>query len=338
MATATATETEAKAMDSGAVLVLAQIDNGADVDLPTLAGAIVDAHEQCASAMRDGLQHALVAGRLLQEAKARVEHGHWLAWLDENCGFSRRLAQMYTSLASAWHLVEAEAGEQVSQLTFREALRLTGRATRALAALPEPARERAVLMVEGGQAKNFGEASAVIRREAMAVEAAESMQGRSLTVEVEPSDAFLRRDELEAALLASRPDLAERQAAVDVLRERRSALDARRDELRAELERVEAELSSVEVDALTAEQELRGVLAREVEAAHGPLVPGQVVSWREADEDFLRRLDEAADEDERRALLMERAGLHACEQEQEPEPAGVEVVEGEVVAVHEPEV
>src|SRR5262249_52386426 len=50
-------------------------------DLATLAAQITLAHEQCTQALKAGLDHALRAGKLLLEAKARVGHGDWLDWL-----------------------------------------------------------------------------------------------------------------------------------------------------------------------------------------------------------------------------------------------------------------
>jgi hypothetical protein len=75
-------------------------------------------------AARKGIEHALVAGDLLIEAKAQIPHGHWLPWLAENCPtVSERMAQHYMRLAR--NRVELEAEKRnVSDLSLREAVRL----------------------------------------------------------------------------------------------------------------------------------------------------------------------------------------------------------------------
>jgi hypothetical protein len=46
-----------------------------------------------------GLDHALIAGHLLLEAKQHVRHGEWLPWLCDHCGIPERTAQVYMRLA-----------------------------------------------------------------------------------------------------------------------------------------------------------------------------------------------------------------------------------------------
>lgn len=49
---------------------------------------------------RAALQHAIRAGELLTEAKARMVHGEWLPWLEMNFSATPRLAQQYMVLAA----------------------------------------------------------------------------------------------------------------------------------------------------------------------------------------------------------------------------------------------
>jgi hypothetical protein len=39
---------------------------------------------------------------LLIEAKAKVEHGDWLPWVEANLDFGERQAEKYARLASGW--------------------------------------------------------------------------------------------------------------------------------------------------------------------------------------------------------------------------------------------
>jgi hypothetical protein len=52
-----------------------------------------------AVALRSALGHAIAAGELLIEAKAKVRHGQWLKWLAANCEVPKRTAAHYMALA-----------------------------------------------------------------------------------------------------------------------------------------------------------------------------------------------------------------------------------------------
>src|SRR4051794_22118658 len=51
------------------------------VPLEDLANRINQEHAQAEAHFKMGLEHALEAGRLLLEAKSRLDHGDWLPWL-----------------------------------------------------------------------------------------------------------------------------------------------------------------------------------------------------------------------------------------------------------------
>lgn len=72
---------------------------------------------------RSFITHALEAGRLLAEAKAAVEHGQWLPWLDANFKGSARTAQRYVTLWEGREQLESNT-TRVSHLSVREGLRL----------------------------------------------------------------------------------------------------------------------------------------------------------------------------------------------------------------------
>src|SRR5919202_6080486 len=88
--------------------------------LAELAADINAAHEECAGAVRAGLAHAIRAGQLLLEAKARVGHGAWLPWVRRNCAFSERTAQAYMRVARGQ--LAATDPQRVARLSFRSAL------------------------------------------------------------------------------------------------------------------------------------------------------------------------------------------------------------------------
>jgi hypothetical protein len=95
----------------------------AEAPLAELAGLINQAHGQCEEALRAGVGHALRAGELLLEAKRRVAHGQWLAWLKANVRCSPRTAQAYMKVARGKDRLEAKSAT-VAHLGFREALAL----------------------------------------------------------------------------------------------------------------------------------------------------------------------------------------------------------------------
>jgi len=72
-----------------------------ELSLEELADRIKQAHSSVASAAHAAVSFAAQAGRLLMQAKSRVAHGGWKAWVDKNCSFSARTAQAYMQVAEA---------------------------------------------------------------------------------------------------------------------------------------------------------------------------------------------------------------------------------------------
>ncbi len=101
--------------------------------LETLARDINRAHHACETALKDGLRHALEAGRLLIESKGILHHGGWLVWLQSYCACSPRLAQRYMRIAQQWPKLSANT-PRVSHLSLRQALRDLERTAGKLAA------------------------------------------------------------------------------------------------------------------------------------------------------------------------------------------------------------
>jgi hypothetical protein len=91
--------------------------------LANLAARIRAEHEGARAAVKRGVEHAIAAGDLLIEAKAKVAHGQWLPWLTENCAMSERTARLYMRVARGSGLIEAENGN-VADLSLRGAVAL----------------------------------------------------------------------------------------------------------------------------------------------------------------------------------------------------------------------
>lgn len=89
-------------------------------DLESLARDIKCEHASCEASLGQGAQHARQAGELLRQAKAKCNHGTWLAWLAEHVGIQPQLAQRYMRIASRWK----ELGDQAPELSTREAIKL----------------------------------------------------------------------------------------------------------------------------------------------------------------------------------------------------------------------
>jgi hypothetical protein len=69
-------------------------------ELASLAADIRKEHEACEADARSAVEHAIRAGELLIEAKARTKHGEWLPWLGDNFEFTDRTASTYMRLSA----------------------------------------------------------------------------------------------------------------------------------------------------------------------------------------------------------------------------------------------
>jgi hypothetical protein len=99
------------------------IDTDRSNVLADLAVRINAEHEAACGAVKSGAEHAMAAGDLLIEAKAKLDqHGGWLPWLKQNCGeISERTAQLYMRMARNREAIEANA-QHVADLSLRGAM------------------------------------------------------------------------------------------------------------------------------------------------------------------------------------------------------------------------
>ena len=70
-----------------------------DIELARLAQAINVAVKAATEASQNAVLRGIEAGKALNEAKKKVEHGAWGKWLKDNCQLSERSAQRYMRLA-----------------------------------------------------------------------------------------------------------------------------------------------------------------------------------------------------------------------------------------------
>jgi len=93
--------------------------------LASLAEAANREHAACEAAYASAVDHAIAAGEALLAAKAQVQYGQWLQWMDDHFHGSRRTAQVYMKMAR-----NAEAAHLAGQSSIKQALE----------AIPEPDR------------------------------------------------------------------------------------------------------------------------------------------------------------------------------------------------------
>ena len=119
-------------MTSPAVALTATGD--ALVSAKPIADRINAAHEAFEAAERRALEHAVRAGRLLEEVKQdlkrRFGHGHFGRWIKRHCRFGWRRGEEYMQ-AAKWVSANArEAAEQALALFERKGNTVTAEGTR----------------------------------------------------------------------------------------------------------------------------------------------------------------------------------------------------------------
>jgi len=97
----------------------------AQQNLATLGATVRAELVAVGHATTEMLTHAFAVGDALNKAKELAGHGHWLIWLDAECGLSSRTAQAYMRLANHREALEGNA-QRAAHLSVRGALRLIG--------------------------------------------------------------------------------------------------------------------------------------------------------------------------------------------------------------------
>jgi hypothetical protein len=198
----------------------------AEAPLAKLAKQINEAHALCEESYRAGLQHAVRTGQLLLQAKARVGHGDWLAWLKKNCRLFDRLAQKYMRVARELPKLDAANTPRVADLSFREALNLVVKNSRTVRQIPEDKRGRVLDQLAKGEAQTLTEALV------------KAQTHRPLVVEIPAAphedEALTKRKEEVRKELESDPKV---RAQTEKIRE----MNRRADEMWEGVERLQAE-------------------------------------------------------------------------------------------------
>lgn len=83
--------------------------------LDQYARRINAAHVACVQEECAALRHAIRAGKLLSEVKAKVGHGQWLPWLRRHCQFPYDTALVYMEV-SAWYLANPERAQYLKSI------------------------------------------------------------------------------------------------------------------------------------------------------------------------------------------------------------------------------
>lgn len=82
--------------------------------LSSLAQRANEAHREANLAAQSALEYAREAGEHLAQAKAQLEHGQWLPWLEANFEGSRSTAANYMRLASRWSELNVQRSAHLS--------------------------------------------------------------------------------------------------------------------------------------------------------------------------------------------------------------------------------
>ena len=64
----------------------------------SLAAEIRSIHQLITASLKRTVDNALRVGQLLTQAKGQMNHGEWIPWVTNNCGFSDRSAARYMKL------------------------------------------------------------------------------------------------------------------------------------------------------------------------------------------------------------------------------------------------
>jgi hypothetical protein len=78
-----------------------------EIALSDLARLINAEHEACLNSAKDAIDRAIEVGRLLSDAKGKVQHGGWADWVEVNCSFGPRQASNYMKAYHHRDAVEA---------------------------------------------------------------------------------------------------------------------------------------------------------------------------------------------------------------------------------------
>lgn len=112
-------------MDAKAPPQLPATTSSAALSIPDLAKLINDKVAQMVSAARTSFTRAIEVGELLKQAKDRVGHGNFEAWVNDHCQFSYRSARRYMKLADVRPKLEEQLKLEAPKMANVASLNLT---------------------------------------------------------------------------------------------------------------------------------------------------------------------------------------------------------------------
>jgi len=279
-----------------------------DNSLPDLAARIKAETAAADSALKDGLKHAIAAGGLLIEAKVKLKHGQWAAWLADHCSISERTAQSYMRVARSLGNLESVKAQRVADLSFRDALQSLAATGSILEGLPEASYDRALQEIDDhDHAETF---RSVVRRVRLQDKLAQfSLESRAMAPPAHGRRMRVARNPAKRQwMLAVGPDITvadlkerDRLARED---ERVVNLQQEHDELVARADALEAEAKALRESASTVTREVRA----RVRDIVGPVKPFTETYDFQCDDDALDATIAAASDDERVDQLLSARG------------------------------
>lgn len=123
----------------------------------------------------EATEGALIAGKLLIEAKGQIGHGAWESWVTANCGVALRTAQAYMRLSKSVQQLDAPNTQRVALLPLREAMR-------AIATDPTAPPKSTYTSIRAAKRTDADKAVAAFQRAVTALNASKKLIGLTLTV------------------------------------------------------------------------------------------------------------------------------------------------------------
>jgi len=117
-------------------MMLRRASSDIKIELQVLTKRITAEHKAATESFNNGFEHAIKAGNLLIEAKTKIPHGAWAAWLKDHCKVGERMAQIYMRLAREVPNLDARKAKRVSDLSIRKAMTMVSSTTAIIKKLP----------------------------------------------------------------------------------------------------------------------------------------------------------------------------------------------------------
>lgn len=228
------------------------------------------------AAQNMALMYACEIGRRLTEAKAMLNHGEWLPWLEEKVLFSQRTAQRLMRLYS-------EYGNRVSELGTNPSTLSDLSVSNALSLLAVPEEERESFAEEhNAAALSNSELEKLIKERDEAIKRAEEAETAKAEVEALMEETERERDEAEEKLNEVEDKLKGLQTEYDAVNSGYDELEKEVEELRSRPVDVAVEVDEEAVKK--AAEEARAETEKEWKAKLSDAEQAAVATEREMDE------------------------------------------------------